>query len=82
MQSCKIVIHFIEECKGISNLRFIIVDILNNVDHLSSDEIDNFLLQKEQFWIDTLVTQRNGLNEISWKPANWFTIQFNSLISL
>ena len=46
VKSCKIVRHFKEECKGLSNLRFIIVDILNNVIHLSSDDIDDLLLQK------------------------------------
>ena len=49
VKSCKILRHFIEECKGVSNLRFIIVDILSNVDHFSSDEIHDLLLQKEQF---------------------------------
>ena len=62
MKSCKIVRHFIEECKGVSNLRFIIVDILKNINHFSSDEIEELLLQKEQFWIGTLVTQYKGLN--------------------
>ena len=56
--------HLIWECKGVSNLRLIIVDILNNVDHLSSDEIDDLLLRKEQFWIGALVTQHKWLNEI------------------
>ena len=49
MKSCKIVRHFIEECKGVSNLRFIIIDVLNNVDHFSSDETDDLLLEKDQF---------------------------------
>ena len=44
---CKIVRHYIEECKGVSNLRFIIVDFLNNVYHISSDEIDDLLLYKK-----------------------------------
>ena len=62
MKSCKIVRHFIEESKEVSNLRFIIVDVLNNIDHFSSDEIEDLLLQKEQFWIGTLVPQRKRLN--------------------
>ena len=62
VKSCKIVRHFIEECKGVSNLGLIIVDVLNNVGHFSSDEIEDLLLQKQQFWIGTLVTQRKGLN--------------------
>ena len=44
VKSCKIVRHFIKEFKGMSNLRFITVDILNNVDHFSSDETDDLLL--------------------------------------
>ena len=70
MKSCKIVRHFIEECKGVSNLRLIIVDVLNNVDHFSSDEIEDLLLQKQQFWIGTLVTQRKGLNCDPWLEEN------------
>ena len=62
VKSCKIVRHFIEECKGVPNLGLIIVDVLNNVGHFSSDEIEDLLLQKQQFWIGTLVTQRKGLN--------------------
>ena len=61
MKSCKIIRHFIEECKGLSNLRFIIVDIINNVDHPSFDEIDDLLLQKEQFWKGAFATQHKGL---------------------
>ena len=56
MKCRKIVRHFIEECKEVSSLRFIIAGVLNNVDHFSSDEIDD-LLQKDQFWIGTLVKQ-------------------------
>ena len=56
VKSCKIVRHFIEECKGVSNLRFIVVDVLSNVDHFSSNEIEDLLLQKQQFWIGALVT--------------------------
>ena len=40
LKSWKIVRHFIEECKGVSNLCFILVDVLKNVDHCSSDEIE------------------------------------------
>ena len=53
VKSCKIVRHIFEECKGVSNLCFIIIDVLNNVDHFSSDETEELLLQKEQFWIGT-----------------------------
>ena len=62
--TCRIVRHFMEECidKTLKNLKFIIVDVLNNTENLSETEIDNILLQKEKFWIGTLVTQHQGLN--------------------
>ena len=75
MKSCKIVRHFIEEYKVASNLRFINFDVLNNVDHFSSDEIEVLLLQKEkkQFWIGTLVIQHKGLNGThDWKRTKRF----------
>ena len=46
---------------GFNNLKFTIVDCLNNVDGLRDDEIDD-LLKKEKFWMRTLVMQHHGLN--------------------
>ena len=43
-------------------LLLINIDQLNNTNSLSADEIDNLLLQKERFWISTLVTIHKGLN--------------------
>ena len=62
--TCRIVKHFIKNCNdnGFNNLRFPIVDCLNNVDSLTNDEIDDLLLKKEKFWTRTLVTQHHGLN--------------------
>ena len=62
--TCRIVKHFIENCNdnGFNNLRFTIVDCLNNVDSLKNDEIDDLLLKKEKFWIRTLAMQHHGLN--------------------
>jgi len=62
--TCKIVKHFINDCKddNLNNLRFIIVDVVNNVEGLSVSDIDSILLQKEKFWIGTLLTQHKGLN--------------------
>ena len=56
--------HFIENCNrnGFNNLRFTIVDCLNNVDCLTDNEMDDLLLKKEKSWIRTLVTQHYGLN--------------------
>ena len=62
--TCRIVKHFINECVDITfkNAAFIIIDVLNNTDKLSSSEIDDLLLKKEQFWIGSLVTQHKGMN--------------------
>ena len=47
VKSCKIVRHLIEECEWVSNLGFIINDVLSNVDYFSSEETDDLLLQKK-----------------------------------
>ena len=61
--SCRIVKHFINECCGHPlKIRFHIIDSVNNAEGLSTDQIDNLLLQKEQYWIGTLLTQYDGLN--------------------
>ena len=62
--ACRIVRHFIENCNDnvFNNLRFTIIDCLNNVEGLTDDEIDDLLVKKEKFWIRTLVTQYHGLN--------------------
>ena len=65
MWSC-IVNHFIDVYSDTDdpswNIRFIIIDQLNNTNNLSPDEIGNILLQKERFWILMLVTIHKGLN--------------------
>ena len=38
------------------------MDRLNNVDDLSVNEIDQFLLEKEKLWIGMLLTQHKGMN--------------------
>ena len=62
--TCRIVQHFLDVCKDVtlSNLKFILVDCVNNADDISKNEIETLLLKKEQFWIGTLVTQHQGLN--------------------
>ena len=62
--SCRIVRHFLEDCNvnPIANLRFVILDVVDNVDGMGADEIDALLLSKEKFWIGTLVTHHHGLN--------------------
>ena len=66
VRSCSIVNQFIVVCSDTDdpsrNIRFIIIDQLNNTHSLSPYEIDDILLQKERFWISTLVTIHKGLN--------------------
>ena len=58
--------HFIHTCTDAEdpsgNLVFIIVDGLDNISGLGEREIDELLLQKEKFWIGTLLTMHKGLN--------------------
>ena len=65
IETCRIVKHFINECpqtENLENLKFILVDTVNNAHTLSNREIDELLLEKEKFWIGTLITQHKGLN--------------------
>ena len=66
VQSCSIFNHFICVCSDTDdasrNIRFIIIDQLSNTNSLPSDDIDDLLLQKERFWVSTLVTIYKGLN--------------------
>ena len=66
VHSCRIVSHFIDECFDndvpFKNLAFIIIDVVENTNGLTHDEIEDLLLQKEKFWNGTLVTQHQGLN--------------------
>ena len=39
-----------------------LIDAVNNVDGLNDVEIDGLLLEKEKFWIGSLVTMHKGLN--------------------
>ena len=56
--------HFIEDCPDptLWNFKFVIVDVVNNTEKLSKEDVDSLLLEKEKFWIGTLVTQHKGLN--------------------
>ena len=66
MPSCSIVNHFIDVCSDTddpsTNIRFIIINQLNNTNSLSLDDNDDLLLQKERVWISTLVIIHKGLN--------------------
>ena len=64
--TCRIVKHFIGDCNDhglpFKYLGFLIIDVLNNVDDSPENDIDRLLLQKENFWVGTLVTQHKRLN--------------------
>ena len=53
VRSCSIANHFIDVCSDTDdpsrNIRFIIIDQLNNTNNLSPDDTDDLLLQKERF---------------------------------
>ena len=66
LETCGSVKHFIHNCINEDDpsgyLMFVIIDGLNNIDNLTTDEIDDLLLEKEKFWIGALVTQHAGMN--------------------
>ena len=41
---------------------FQLIDCLDNFENLSEEEVDDLLLDKEKFWIGTLLTMHKGLN--------------------
>ena len=45
-------------------LGFVNIDVLNNVEHLSENNIESFLLLKKNFWIGAFVTQDKGLKTV------------------
>ena len=66
--------HFIDSCTDIVNpskyLRFILIDYLANTENNSKEEIDDLLLERENFWIETLCTIHKGLNEYhDWRQV-------------
>ena len=66
--------HFIESCTDAVNpskyLRFILIDCATNTENNSKEEIDDLLLEKENFWIGTLCTIHKGLNDYQdWRQV-------------
>ena len=66
---CRIANHFIDSpnCRGAGskpweNMKFKIIDCLENVHELSPEQIELELLKKEKFWIRSLLTYHHGLN--------------------
>ena len=66
VKSCQIVKHFIESCSDsenpTKNLRFILIDLVDNAEGLNKERIEEILLDKEKFWIGTTCAIHNGLN--------------------
>ena len=66
MRSCSNANHINDVCSDTDdasrNIRFIIIDQLNNTISLSPNDIDDLLLQKERFWMSRLFTIHKGLN--------------------
>ena len=64
--TCRFVKHFVEECfdceNPSKNLRFHIVDCVDNVEGCNEEKIDELLLEKEKMWIRNLLTAHKGLN--------------------
>ena len=67
LQSCSIVKHFSDSCSDTVNpskyLRYILIDFVTNIEHSRKEEIDDLLLEKENFWIRTFCTIHKGLND-------------------
>ena len=78
MRSCS---HFIDVCSDTDdpsrNIRFIIIDQLNNTNSLSPDDIDDLLLQKESFgfqhlspYIKDLIAHMIGIENVVQNALN------------
>ena len=81
VRSCRIVNHFIDVCSDTDdpsrNVRFIIIDQLSNTNSLSSDKIDDLLLQKKYFgcqrlslYIKDLITHMIGIENVVKNALN------------
>ena len=73
-ETCSIVKHFLHDCPDnedpSGHLVFVILDGLDNTSGLSGEEVDDLLLQKEKFWIGTLLTMHKGMNSThDWNRA-------------
>jgi hypothetical protein len=69
IRQCRIGNHFIDNagCRGSDdapweNMKFTIIDCLDNSENLSLEQIDDELLKKEKMWIRKLLTYHHGLN--------------------
>ena len=69
IRKCRIGNHFIDNpcCRGSDeapweNMKFFIIDCLDNTLGFTSEQIDDELLKKEKRWIRTLLTYPHGMN--------------------
>ena len=69
IRQCRIGNHFIDnagcrgpESKPWENMKFTIIDCLDNCEGLSLEQIDDELLKKEKMWIRKLLTYHHGMN--------------------
>ena len=72
VKSCSILKHFIDSCTDTVNpskyLRFTLIDCVTYTENSKKEEIDDFLLEKENFWIGALCTIHKGLNDYNdWR---------------
>ena len=69
IRQCRLSNHFIDnpECRGPeenpwANMKFTIIDCLDNCENLTQEQIDDELLKKEKMWIRKLLTYHHGMN--------------------
>ena len=69
IRKCRMGNHFIDNpcCRGSNskpweNMKFHIIDCLDNFDGLTVEQIDDELLKKEKMWIRKLLTYHHGMN--------------------
>ena len=69
IRQCRIRNHFIDNvgCRGSEerpweNMKFTIIDCLDNCENFSLERIDEELLKKEKMWIRKLLTYHHGMN--------------------
>ena len=69
IRQCRVGNHFIDNacCRGpvfnpCENMKFTIIDCVDNCENFTPEEIDDELLKKEKMWIRKLVTYPHGMN--------------------
>ena len=75
LNTCSITKHFNEICpcpsKPTTYMSVQLIDFVDNCAHLSSEQINDILLNKEKFWVGMLVTMHKGMNSShDWSRKN------------